>query len=77
MTDRVLGFTVVLRTDLRDDDPHVASLTTAMLSLSGVAAVEPVIADANDALVRLRLLGEVRDGLAEKFRELLAELADA
>lgn len=53
MTDRLKGCTVAFERDIRVDD--VVPLLDAIRHLRGVADVEPLIADPDDAANRMRI----------------------
>lgn len=61
MTDRVNALTVVLRTDMRDDDAQ--STIAAILQLRAVLSVTPNVADVSDHVARQRVKFEVTNKL--------------
>lgn len=68
MTDRVKGFTVTLKDDVRIDD--IEQLQNAILCMKGVIDVEPSIADHNDHMNRERVKWE----LYEKIQNFLSDI---
>ena len=57
MTDRLRGFTVVLESDIREDDAE--PILQAIAQLRGVVAVEPVVAGPDDRFAELRVKREL------------------
>lgn len=58
MTDRVKGFTVVLKEDVRVDD--VEATMNAIAMIKGVCEIYPHIVDAEDEMNRMRIKSELR-----------------
>lgn len=65
MTDRVNGFFVTLKDDMRIDDAE--SIIHALSMVKGVAAVSPNVSDPEDHIARVR----VRQELIEKLFDIL------
>lgn len=63
MTDRIKGFLVTLKQNIRADDAEVIS--AAIMLLKGVIDVTPVPDNPNDYINELRARHELRNQLAE------------
>ncbi len=63
MTDRINALTVVLDRDYRDDD--VEAIVAAIRMVRGVVSVEQRVVSANDYIIRMRLVYELRNKLVE------------
>lgn len=67
MTDRLKGFSVVLVTDIREDDAE--SVAQAIRMIKGVLDVTPVVADSSDWMNRTRIRSKIRQKLFEALRD--------
>ena len=68
MTDRIRGFTVVLKQDIREDDAE--ALLGLLRQSSWVQAVEPEIVGPGDWMVRQRVVDEVAGTLTHLVHRL-------
>ena len=68
MTDRINAFTVILDTDMRDDDAEV--VLNAISMVKGVLRVEPHIADINAHVAAARIGNKVNERLYALAREM-------
>ena len=59
MTDRIKGFVVVLKEDLREDDAEATLKAIEMVK--GVIKVTPVMSDAHDYIIRQQVKQEFRE----------------
>jgi hypothetical protein len=69
MTDRHAAYLVVLRDDIRDDDAN--AILTALRMVSGVASVQPVIADYSQVIARGRRDVEWTEAIGAMVRQVL------
>lgn len=67
MTDRHSAYIVVLNSDIREDDAE--HIINALRMVKGVASVEPVIADYNQHIARVRVDREWRDRLLKLLKD--------
>lgn len=67
MTDRVKGFYVTLKKDVRIDD--VEPIMNAIEMISGVAKVTPSVTDAADHVARVRAKQELYEKIFNIFME--------
>lgn len=76
MTDRVSGFVVTLKQDIREDD--VESTLDAIRHIKGVLGVMPVVTSASDHINRSRVQQEAGQRVIELgIRILKGEAGDA
>lgn len=67
MTDRLSGFQVTMRTDVRDDDAE--AVISAIRMIKGVADVRPILAENyNPEVIRQRI------EMSEKLRQLAIDV---
>lgn len=66
MTDRIKGFTIVLKKDIRDDD--FEAIGKAVEMIKGVAKVEPSISTGDDWMNRERVKMELQNKLWEVIK---------
>jgi hypothetical protein len=67
MTDRLKGFTVVLTTDIREDDAE--EIAQAIRMIKGVLEVQPVTANSGDWMNRQRVRSELGSKIMAVLRE--------
>lgn len=74
MTDRVLGFAVVLDKNMRDDDVRVIDIIKAIEMIKYVSAVKPITADApREDLIKMRVETAVMNTLFDLARDFSIE----
>jgi len=67
MTDRLKGLTVVLSTDVREDDAE--AIIAAIRMVKGVLDVSPVVAGPEDWMNRRRIQSDLTKKLLEVLRD--------
>lgn len=67
MSDRHIGYVVVLDTALRDDDS--AEIIKAIRLLRGVVSVQPVVRDPHDMINRSQAVHELKQKLWKALEE--------
>lgn len=67
MTDRIKGFTVTLKHDIREDD--FQRILEAVEMIRGVGHVEPVLATGDDYMVRTRLKMDITRNILKLIDE--------
>lgn len=66
MTERLKGCTVVFTHDIREDDAEV--ILNAIRMLKYVVRVEPILAQGNDEVIKMRLETEFAEFLYDSAR---------
>lgn len=68
MTDRIKGYTVVLRKDLRENDAE--AIQKAISMIKGVAKVEPSVVESDDHINRMKMAQRFKEKLDNFIRTL-------
>lgn len=68
MTDRLKGVTVTFKTDIREDDAEAT--INAIRMIKGVLSVDPIMANYQDHVARVRLKHEISDKLYKVIEEI-------
>lgn len=68
MTDRHMGYVVVLTKDIREDDAE--AVIAALKMIKGVLTVKPITGDMATMVIESRMKNELRDRLYQVIKEL-------